>query len=73
MCICVFKYKFFIKKNLHFVKALNRGDVKDTEMNEIINTIADGLFSVFVTLGSIPIIRCPKGNAAEFVAEVKKN
>jgi hypothetical protein len=39
-------------------------------MNEIINTIADGLFSVFVTLGSIPIIRCPKGNAAEFVAEV---
>lgn len=40
-------------------------------MNEIINTITDGLFSVFVSLGSIPIIRCPKGNAAEFVAEVK--
>ena len=39
-------------------------------MNEIINTITDGLFSVFVTLGSIPIIRCQKGTAAEFVAEV---
>jgi hypothetical protein len=41
-------------------------------MNEIINTITDGLFSVFVTLGSIPIIRCQKGTAAEFVAEVNK-
>jgi hypothetical protein len=56
-----------------YIKALNRGDVKDSEMNDIINTIADGLFSVFVTLGSIPIIRCPKGNAAEFVAEVLFN
>jgi hypothetical protein len=53
-------------------KALNRGDVTDTEMNEIINTITDGLFSVFVTLGSIPIIRCQKGTAAEFVGEVIK-
>lgn len=38
-------------------------------MNEIINTITDGLFSVFVSLGSIPIIKCPKGTAAEMVAE----
>ena len=60
----------FISMYLQYIsKALNRGDVKDTEMLEIINTIADGLFSVFVTLGSIPIIRCPKGNAAEAVAE----
>lgn len=39
-------------------------------MNEIINAITDGLFSVFATLGCVPIIRCPKGNAAELVAEV---
>jgi hypothetical protein len=28
----------------------------------------DGLFSVLVTLGVVPIIRCPKGGAAEAVA-----
>jgi hypothetical protein len=28
----------------------------------------DGLFSVLVTLGVVPIIRCPKGGAAEHVA-----
>ena len=42
-------------------------------MEEIVNTITDGLFSVFVALGSVPIIRCPKGNAAEFIAEVTIN
>lgn len=31
--------------------ALNRGSVTDTEMTDIINTITDGLFSVFVSLG----------------------
>lgn len=32
------------------------------------NQIVDGLFSVLVTLGVVPIIRCPKGGAAEHVA-----
>ena len=36
------------------------------------NSIVEGLFSVFVTLGVVPVIRCPKGNAAEMVA-VKLN
>ncbi|TRY79462.1 hypothetical protein TCAL_06784, partial [Tigriopus californicus] len=31
-------------------------------------SMVDGLFAVCVTLGTIPIIRCPKGNAAEAVA-----
>lgn len=31
--------------------------------------IVDSLFSVFVTLGTVPIIRSPKGNAAEMVAK----
>ncbi len=30
--------------------------------------MVDSLFAVCVTLGTIPIIRCPKGNAAEAVA-----
>ncbi len=33
-----------------------------------VNAIVDGLFSVLVTLGTVPIIRCPKGGAAEHVA-----
>ncbi|UYV60221.1 SCFD1 [Cordylochernes scorpioides] len=54
--------------------ALNRGVVKDTEMEEIIDSIVDSLFSVLVTLdlktqGTVPIIRSPPGNAAEMVAE----
>ncbi|XP_072169857.1 sec1 family domain-containing protein 1-like [Diadema setosum] len=49
--------------------AINRGDVKDTEMEAIMDTIVDSLFSFFVTMGAVPIIRSPKGNAAEMVAE----
>ncbi|ESP00794.1 hypothetical protein LOTGIDRAFT_200665 [Lottia gigantea] len=49
--------------------ALNRGDVKDTEMEVIMDVIVDSLFSVFVTLGVVPIIRSARGNAAEMVAE----
>lgn len=48
--------------------AINKGDVKDTEMDSILDSIVDSLFSVFVTSGTVPIIRGPKGNAAELVA-----
>ncbi|XP_023327317.1 sec1 family domain-containing protein 1 [Eurytemora carolleeae] len=48
---------------------LNRGSVQDTEMEEMLDTITESLFSLCVTLGTVPIIRCPKGNAAEAVAE----
>ncbi|CAB4066382.1 SCFD1 [Lepeophtheirus salmonis] len=34
----------------------------------MIEQMVDGLFSVCVTLCTVPIIRCPKGNAAEAVA-----
>lgn len=49
--------------------AINRGDIKDTEMDNIMDSVVDSLFSVFATLGTVPIIRCPRGNAAEMVAE----
>ncbi|KAH9518701.1 Sec1 domain containing protein 1 [Bulinus truncatus] len=49
--------------------AINKGDVKDTEIDVIMDSIVDSLFSVFVTMGVVPIIRCPRGNAAEMVAE----
>ncbi|XP_057715607.1 sec1 family domain-containing protein 1 [Corythoichthys intestinalis] len=48
--------------------AINRGDMQDTDMEAIMDTIVDSLFCFFVTLGAVPIIRCPRGNAAEMVA-----
>ena len=52
------------------LSAINRSDVKDTEMESMMDTIVSSLFSVCVTLGTVPIIRSPRGNAAEMVAEV---
>ncbi|VEL28636.1 unnamed protein product [Protopolystoma xenopodis] len=37
-------------------------------MDTLIFGIVDSLFSVFATLGVVPIIRAPRGNAAEHVA-----
>ncbi|KAL2312011.1 Protein sly1 [Schizosaccharomyces pombe] len=38
-------------------------------INSRVQDIVNGLFSVIVTLGTIPIIRCPQGSAAEMVAQ----
>lgn len=48
--------------------SLNRCELTDTEMEALLSQVVDGLFAVCVTLGTVPIIRCPKGNAAEAVA-----
>uniref|UniRef100_U5EM36 Protein sly1 homolog n=1 Tax=Corethrella appendiculata TaxID=1370023 RepID=U5EM36_9DIPT len=48
--------------------AINRANTQDYEMENIMDNIVDCLFSVFVTLGNVPIIRCPKNSAAEMVA-----
>ena len=48
--------------------SLNRPELTDTDMDSMLSQVVDGLFAVCVTLGSVPIIRCPKGNAAEAVA-----
>lgn len=49
--------------------AINRPAVQESEIEAIMDYIVDGLFSVFVTLGVVPIIRAPKGNASEMIAE----
>ncbi|XP_042204371.1 sec1 family domain-containing protein 1-like [Homarus americanus] len=49
--------------------AINRSDIKDSDIDLIMDSIVDSLFSVFVNLGQVPIIRCPRGNAAESVGE----
>ena len=48
--------------------AINRANTQDTEMETIMDSIVDSLFSVFVTLGNVPIIRAPKNTSAEMVA-----
>lgn len=64
--------------------ALNSAQTKDDELDAVIERIVSGLFSVVVTMGelgsnrgkltltpnsgAIPIIRCPRGGAAEMIA-----
>ncbi|OBZ68599.1 Protein sly1 [Grifola frondosa] len=38
-------------------------------LQEEIERVASGLFSVVATMGHVPIIRCPRGNAAEMIAK----
>ncbi|CAO2817900.1 unnamed protein product [Amaranthus hypochondriacus] len=47
---------------------LNDPKSEEREINEVIEKIVDGLFCVLVTLGVVPVIRCPQGGAAEMVA-----
>lgn len=47
---------------------LNSAKTPDQELDATVDRIVLGLFSVIVTTGTIPIIRCPKGGAAELVA-----
>ncbi|KAK0636302.1 Sec1-like protein [Bombardia bombarda] len=48
--------------------ALNSAKTQDEELDRVVDRIVSGLFSVVVTLGVIPIIRCPRGAAAEMIA-----
>ncbi|KAI9855366.1 MAG: Vesicle trafficking between the ER and Golgi [Trichoglossum hirsutum] len=48
--------------------ALNSAMTKDDELDAVVDKVVSGLFSVVVTLGVIPIIRCPRGGAAEMIS-----
>ncbi|KAL8725559.1 MAG: hypothetical protein Q9166_007282 [cf. Caloplaca sp. 2 TL-2023] len=48
--------------------ALNSANAKDEEIDTLVERIVSGLFSVVVTMGVIPIVRCPRGGAAEMIA-----
>ncbi|EXL98445.1 hypothetical protein FOIG_09240 [Fusarium odoratissimum NRRL 54006] len=52
----------------HTYWALNSAATSDEELDRVVDKIVSGLFSVIATMGVIPIIRCPKGAAAEMVA-----
>ncbi|ERM96153.1 hypothetical protein AMTRI_Chr09g14420 [Amborella trichopoda] len=47
---------------------LNDPKAGDRDIQVIIDGIVSGLFCVLVTLGVVPVIRCPRGGPAEMVA-----
>ncbi|OJJ80081.1 syntaxin-binding protein [Aspergillus glaucus CBS 516.65] len=47
---------------------INSPQTSDEDLDGVVDKIVSGLFSVSVTMGAIPIIRCPKGGAAELIA-----
>ncbi|KDE05853.1 hypothetical protein MVLG_03796 [Microbotryum lychnidis-dioicae p1A1 Lamole] len=47
---------------------LNDPKAAETDIEEVTDRIARGLFSVLATMGQLPIIRAPRGNAAEMIA-----
>ncbi|KAK6500343.1 Vesicle trafficking between the ER and Golgi [Arthrobotrys musiformis] len=48
---------------------MNSSKSSDSVIEATVEKIVGGLFSVVVTMGVIPIIRCPKGGAAEIIAQ----
>ncbi|KAH9810424.1 Sec1-like protein [Melampsora americana] len=47
---------------------LNDPRASEDDVEQTADSIAKGLFSVVATMAQLPIIRCPRGNAAEMVA-----
>ncbi|KAK7753986.1 Vesicle trafficking between the ER and Golgi [Diatrype stigma] len=52
----------------HTYWTLNSARTTDEELDNVVDRIVSGLFSVVVTMGVVPVIRCPKGAAAEMIA-----
>ncbi|KAJ2918364.1 hypothetical protein MD484_g2043, partial [Candolleomyces efflorescens] len=48
---------------------LNSPSSTEQQIEEEIERVANGLFSAIATLGQVPFIRAPRGNAAEMVAK----
>ncbi|KAG2045099.1 Sec1-like protein [Suillus americanus] len=48
---------------------LNSPSSTEQQIEEEIERVSNGLFSAVVTMGHVPIIRAPKGNAAEMIAK----
>lgn len=48
--------------------AMNSAQISDEAMDSTVDRVVSGLFSVVVTMGVIPIIRCPAKGAAEMIA-----
>lgn len=47
---------------------LNDPGAQDSQIEAAVGAVVEGLFCVLATLGVVPVIRCPRGGAAEHVA-----
>ncbi|KAH7914743.1 Sec1-like protein [Hygrophoropsis aurantiaca] len=56
-------------KSLTTYQLLNSPSSTEQQIEAEIERITNGLFSAVVTMGHVPIIRAPRGNAAEMVAK----
>ncbi|KAF7725763.1 Vesicle trafficking between the ER and Golgi [Apophysomyces ossiformis] len=65
--ICTNPDVFSLNQPHAFVN-LNNPSAPDSLIDETVERTVNSLFSVIVTMGVIPIIRCPRGNAAEMIA-----
>ncbi|KAI9260722.1 Sec1-like protein [Phascolomyces articulosus] len=65
--VCTNSDVFSLNQSEVFVN-LNNPSAAETLIDETVDRTVNGLFSVIVTMGVIPIIRCPRGNAAEMIA-----
>jgi len=59
----------FNEKHASSFYVINDPSTSDTAMDSMLTGIVDALFSVCATMGVVPIIRSPRHNAAEHVAE----
>ena len=66
----LFVLRRYNENSLFSYYSMNSPATSDVAVNSMLESIADGLFAVCATMGIVPIIRCPKGNAAEMVAKV---
>ncbi|KAI9739738.1 MAG: Vesicle trafficking between the ER and Golgi [Cirrosporium novae-zelandiae] len=48
---------------------MNSPQTSDGDIDKVIDRIVSSLFGVAVTMGAIPIIRCPKGGAGQLISE----
>lgn len=46
----------------------NSPSTSEDEIHQLANRVADGMLANLITMGSVPIIRCPKSGPAELVA-----
>jgi len=66
--VCLERNLFSLSNKEESYVAMNGGGVTDQGMENYMEEVAYGLFSVVGTLGCVPVIRCPKGGAPDMVA-----
>lgn len=55
---------------IKWISAISDPSTTNQQMEDLIDRVVDGLFSVCATLSVVPVIRCFRDNAAEQVAMV---